>query len=68
MIFSLIILFIFYFNIASSQYNNIVNQCYEYLESHLCEGTKWDLPFHFYRPSIDKYSADQWLWDSGAHM
>jgi len=54
--------------IVHGQYSSIVNQCYNYLESHLCEGTKWNLSYHFYRPSIEKYSADQWLWDSGAHM
>lgn len=46
----------------------ILDQCYSYLESNLCEGEKWGLPFHFYKPSTEKYSADQWLWDSGAHM
>ena len=46
----------------------ILDQCYHYLESHLCEGEKWGKPYHFYKPSIEKYSADQWLWDSGAHM
>ena len=50
------------------QFNDIIDKCYNYLESHLCEGTKWNLSYHFYRPSIEKYSADQWLWDSGAHM
>jgi len=48
--------------------DHIVHTCYEHLESHLCKGAKWGLPFHFYRPSLQKYSADQWLWDSGAHM
>jgi hypothetical protein len=47
--------------------SNIVDQCYSYLESHLCEGEKWGFNYHFYRPSIDKYSADQWLWDSGMY-
>jgi hypothetical protein len=46
----------------------IIDSCYDYLEQHLCEGEKWGLPFHFYRPSLEKYSPDQWLWDSGAHM
>jgi hypothetical protein len=31
-------------------------------------GTKWDLPFHFYRPSLQKYGPYQWLWDSGSHQ
>jgi hypothetical protein len=48
--------------------DSILDQCYGYLESHLCEGEKWGMPYHFYKPSIDKYSSDQWLWDSGAHM
>jgi hypothetical protein len=46
----------------------IVDACYDYLESHLCEGTKWGKKFHFYKPANQKYSADQWLWDSGSHM
>lgn len=49
-------------------YQSVVDSCYDALESHLCEGKKWGLPFHFYRPSLEKYSPDQWLWDSGAHM
>jgi hypothetical protein len=53
---------------ASSTVQDVVNLCYSYLESHLCEGSKWGKPYHFYRPSLDKYSPDQWLWDSGAHM
>jgi hypothetical protein len=53
---------------ASSPYSSILDQCYAHLESHLCEGRKWGKHFHFYKPSIEKYSADQWLWDSGAHM
>lgn len=48
--------------------DEIVDTCYQYLESHLCEGEKWGHKYHFYKPSIDKYSSDQWLWDSGAHM
>ena len=28
----------------------------------------WGLNYHFYKPSNDKYSVDQWLWDSGSHM
>ena len=46
----------------------ILDTCYSILESHLCSGHKWGKPYHFYRPSIEKYSADQWLWDSGSHM
>ena len=37
----------------------IIDTCYAFLESHLCQGTKWDLGFHFYEPSLEKYSADQ---------
>jgi hypothetical protein len=46
----------------------IVETCYYFLDLHLCEGVKWEKPFHFYKPSVDKYSSDQWLWDSGSHM
>ena len=53
---------------ASSHFDDVLQQCYDALEANLCEGTKWGLPFRFYRPSLQKYSPDQWLWDSGAHM
>lgn len=57
---------------ASSQNTSTIaaikDTCYAWLESHLCEGEKWGLPFHFYRPSLEKYSPDQWLWDSGSHQ
>jgi len=55
----------------------IVKQAYEFLTSHLVEGTRcWTgpdgqpgcYPYHFFRPSLTKYSAAQWLWDSGSHM
>mgnify|MGYP001600702758 FL=1 len=46
----------------------IVKAAYEYLESHLMTGARWGMPYHFYRPSLTKYSATQWLWDSGSHM
>ena len=46
----------------------IIDTCYYYLTLHECTGSKWDLNFHFYRPSLEKYSPDQWLWDSGSHM
>ena len=55
-------------SVKDADISKIIDSCYDYLESHLCEGEKWGLPFHFYRPSIEKYSADQWLWDSGSHM
>ena len=51
-----------------SDFEDVLQQCYEVLEGNLCEGTKWGLPYRFYRPSLQKYSPDQWLWDSGAHM
>jgi hypothetical protein len=58
----------------------IVRQVHEFLQSHLVEGERcWIAPdphgnetkcfhYHFYRPSLTKYSAAQWLWDSGSHM
>jgi hypothetical protein len=52
----------------TSTVEEIVNTCYQFLESHLCEGKKWGKNYHFYRPALEKYSADQWLWDSGSHM
>lgn len=26
------------------------------------------MKFHFYRPGLEKYGPDQWLWDSAFHM
>src|SRR4051812_23954730 len=46
----------------------IINTAYSFLESHLCQGTKWGNSYYFFRPSLQKYSPDQWLWDSGSHM
>lgn len=37
--------------------NNTINQ---FLLSHQMIGTKWGLPYHFYRPSLQKYGPDQW--------
>lgn len=54
--------------VPGADISKILDSCYDYLEQHLCEGRKWGKPFHFYRPSVEKYTADQWLWDSGAHM
>jgi hypothetical protein len=53
---------------AGVDIDKIIDSCYDYLESHLCQGHKWGKPFHFYQPSLEKYTADQWLWDSGSHM
>ena len=52
----------------TSTIQGIVDTCYNFLESHLCEGSKWGFNYHFYKPANEKYSADQWLWDSGSHM
>lgn len=38
------------------------------LDSHLVEGEKWGMKYHFYRPGLEKYGPDQWLWDSAFHM
>eukprot|EP01012_Entosiphon_sulcatum_P063844 TRINITY_DN9199_c0_g1_i1.p1 TRINITY_DN9199_c0_g1~~TRINITY_DN9199_c0_g1_i1.p1 ORF type:complete len:472 (-),score=93.69 TRINITY_DN9199_c0_g1_i1:23-1414(-) len=46
----------------------IAETAYMFLRSHLVEGEKWGLHYHFYQPSLQKYSPDQWLWDSGSHM
>ena len=37
--------------------DDVVNGCYDYLQSHLCTGTKWGKSFHFYRPALEKYSG-----------
>eukprot|EP01038_Epipyxis_sp_PR26KG_P010682 gene10682-14345_t len=67
----LILTFISFFVLSNSveiDYSGIVNNCFKYLQEHECKGVKWHKQYHFYRPSIEKYSADQWLWDSGSHM
>ena len=51
----------------------VVERCYAYLDSHLVSGVSqhpWapNRSYHFYRPSLQKYGPEQWLWDSGAHM
>ena len=46
----------------------IIDTCYDFLNEHLCQGEKWGKPFHFFKPSSEKYSSSQWHWDSGAHM
>lgn len=38
------------------------------LDSHLVEGSKWGMDYHFYRPGLEKYGPYQWLWDSAFHM
>lgn len=38
------------------------------LKSHLVEGEKWGMSYHFYRPGLVKYGPYQWLWDSAFHM
>lgn len=48
--------------------DQVVDACYDYLESNLCEGSRWGMDYHFYRPASTKYSNSQWLWDSGWHM
>ena len=46
----------------------LMEACYTCLKSHEMVGAKWDKQYHFYRPALTKYSASQWLWDSGWHM
>ena len=46
----------------------LIEACYACLKSHEMIGTKWGKQYHFYRPALTKYSASQWLWDSGWHM
>jgi hypothetical protein len=38
------------------------------LDDRLVQGDKWGMKFHFYRPGLEKYGPDQWLWDSAFHM
>lgn len=72
--FSLLVLVGLYIVACTAQPQNtsspqaIVDTCYAFLLSHQLIGTKWGLPYHFYRPSLEKYGPDQWLWDSGSHM
>lgn len=46
----------------------IVATCKAFLESHEMVGERWGKPFHYYRPSLQKYGPYQWLWDSAAHQ
>lgn len=38
------------------------------MEMHLVQGKKWGIDYHFYKPALEKYGSDQWLWDSCFHM
>lgn len=55
-------------NPINTTISGIIETCYYYLSLHECTGNKWDHNYHFYRPSLEKYSPDQWLWDSGSHQ
>ena len=46
----------------------LIEACYRCLKANQMTGVKWGIPYHFYRPSLTKYSASQWLWDSGWHI
>jgi len=48
--------------------SELIEACYRCLEANEVIGNRWDKPYHFYRPSLTKYSASQWLWDSGWHV
>eukprot|EP01120_Amphizonella_sp_Union-15-10_P015997 TRINITY_DN8322_c0_g1_i2.p1 TRINITY_DN8322_c0_g1~~TRINITY_DN8322_c0_g1_i2.p1 ORF type:complete len:465 (-),score=75.46 TRINITY_DN8322_c0_g1_i2:20-1414(-) len=57
-----------YLSQNTSNVQEIIQTCHHFLFLHTMIGEKWGLPFHFYRPSLEKYGPDQWLWDSGSHM
>lgn len=57
-----------WFSLPLCDFDDVLQLCCGTLEANLCHGTKCALPFTFYRPSLQKYSPDQWLWGSGAHM
>lgn len=44
------------------------NKIKDILDSHLVQGQKWGMNYHFYRPGLEKYGPYQWLWDSAFHM
>jgi hypothetical protein len=48
--------------------DKLVQHVKSVLDSHLVEGEKWGMKYHFYRPGLEKYGPDQWLWDSAFHM
>ncbi|UCG54580.1 MAG: hypothetical protein JSV32_08405 [Dehalococcoidia bacterium] len=48
--------------------SELIEECYCCLKNNEMIGIRWGIPYHFYRPSLTKYSASQWLWDSGWHM
>lgn len=43
----------------TSTIDGIVSTAYDFLQSHLCQGRRYGYDYHFYRPSLVKYSADQ---------
>lgn len=48
--------------------NEIMEACFNYLDSNEQTGERWGLKYHFYKPANTKYGPSQWLWDSGWHM
>ncbi|MFO8018952.1 MAG: trehalase family glycosidase [Promethearchaeia archaeon] len=48
--------------------DEIIDACYNHLQSNEVSGKRWGLPYHFYKPANTKYGSSQWLWDSGWHM
>lgn len=48
--------------------NEIIDACYQYLQSHLMQGERFGKKYHYYKPANTKYGPHQWLWDSGWHM
>lgn len=51
-----------------STVSEVIEACYQHLESNLQEGERWGLKYRFYKPAQTKYGPHQWLWDSGWHQ
>ena len=52
----------------SQKEDDFIQSIKKILDSHLVEGEKWGMKYHFYRPGLEKYGPYQWLWDSAFHM
>lgn len=52
----------------TSSITAIVAQSKSFQQKNLVTGSAFGFNFSFNRPSTYKYSASQWLWDSGAHQ
>jgi glycogen debranching enzyme len=48
--------------------SQIVEKCFNILQSHRVTGARWGKQYSFSRPALTKYGPYQWLWDSAWHI